>query len=362
MKWVQKTLLMAIVLSGCKSQSPLADPFGRTRLPPPPTGSVSGSPMNSYNSGSSAITGPATVNTGTAGFRSGFSTRPGYTNPPTTVAPLWSPPATPGAAASGLASPSGQPSTTNYTGNSNSGATASAPGVQSGMSASPVSTPNTPNAPNTPVVNPPPGNWTPPRDSSGTLPVPPLGAGPGNSSGILPPSNLAPAVNPNLNGPPNSVSTANINYSTPWGGNSPSGGISSGTAPGYPSAPSSNRFPRPFFRGGVPNRTTIPLTATRTSPQPVADQPGGGWLGGENSVPLVSIPTSSNSVPLASTCNPPPGISAGLASLRPVPDAIGGSPVALASYATPSAPVPAKNPAPAPPSETHPDSGWESGE
>ena len=45
MKWSLTLILIGLLLVGCKSQTPVADPFfGRTTIPPPPTGSVTGRP------------------------------------------------------------------------------------------------------------------------------------------------------------------------------------------------------------------------------------------------------------------------------------------------------------------------------
>ena len=45
MKWHFALMLIGILVTGCKSQAPTTDPFfGRTTIPPPPTGSVMGCP------------------------------------------------------------------------------------------------------------------------------------------------------------------------------------------------------------------------------------------------------------------------------------------------------------------------------
>ena len=47
MKWLFLLILVATSLAGCKSQTTVTDPFfGRTTIPPPPTGSVSGRPAD----------------------------------------------------------------------------------------------------------------------------------------------------------------------------------------------------------------------------------------------------------------------------------------------------------------------------
>jgi hypothetical protein len=45
MKWLFVLILVGISVTGCKSQAPVTDPFfGRTTIPPPPTGTVNGRP------------------------------------------------------------------------------------------------------------------------------------------------------------------------------------------------------------------------------------------------------------------------------------------------------------------------------
>ncbi len=42
-------ILIALGLAGCKSQTPTVDPFfGRTTVPPPPTGSIAGRAADPY--------------------------------------------------------------------------------------------------------------------------------------------------------------------------------------------------------------------------------------------------------------------------------------------------------------------------
>jgi hypothetical protein len=47
MRWLLTLILVGVSLAGCKSQAPVCDPFfGRTTIPPPPTGSVTGRPAD----------------------------------------------------------------------------------------------------------------------------------------------------------------------------------------------------------------------------------------------------------------------------------------------------------------------------
>jgi hypothetical protein len=61
MRWLLALILLGAVVVGCKSQAPTADPFfGRTTIPPPPTGSVGGRPADPYYGNATPQTPAAT--------------------------------------------------------------------------------------------------------------------------------------------------------------------------------------------------------------------------------------------------------------------------------------------------------------
>jgi len=175
MRWYFALMLIGILASGCKSQAPTTDPFfGRTTIPPPPTGSVTGCPAADpgYQSPPTATSAP-TAPTGTAAplapsvqlpsqpaATSSTSATPTPTPIPS-LAPSAAPPGAPSAAPRGTTAPSGN------TGNN------SLPGISpSVLAPRPTSTmPSNTATPSTTApgsANPPAGSTSPYQSSSGT--------------------------------------------------------------------------------------------------------------------------------------------------------------------------------------------------
>ncbi|HEY4761507.1 MAG TPA: hypothetical protein VIH42_13075 [Thermoguttaceae bacterium] len=164
--------IIACSLAGCKSQTPVVDPFfGRTTIPPPPTGSIPGQPVDPY-----------------------------YKSPaPLQPTPSYSPGITP---------------------------------------------PN--QLQSVPQNNP--GFYSPPANISVPTPTSPPSSMP---------SSPAPSTWPGGN-----------RY-TPPGGNFNYRGTSTQPPNVYGTTASSTRVPTPYFAGGVPNRTSVPITDN--SPRPIDD-------------------------------------------------------------------------------------------
>jgi hypothetical protein len=95
-------ILIALLMAGCKNQqSPTADPFfGRTTVPPPPTGSSTGHPVDpSYQAPPLAQTSP----------QAPLSTAPPYVQMPGPMSSTAATPSPQNAASSGIASPVSTP-------------------------------------------------------------------------------------------------------------------------------------------------------------------------------------------------------------------------------------------------------------
>jgi hypothetical protein len=206
MKWVQALVLVLIGLVGCKSQSPLADPFGRTTIPPPGTGGMFRQPATGLTP--PIISAPAVGATGPTTPSAGNFACPPTGSAPGGTAPAWVPPSSTGAAPPGLIPPPSQVSTISPPVNNPSGVIFSPPAIQPGASTPPVGTP-----------------------------------------GVVPTS-------------PSPISTPNYNSPIPGGAGYPTGATGGGVVGGYYPPSGIKRSPRPFFSGGVPDRRTLPVTTT----------------------------------------------------------------------------------------------------
>ena len=159
MRWCLTIILVGWSLTGCKNPAPVTDPFfGRSTIPPPPTGSVTGRPGEPNYQPAPSISSPSPM--------------PGIATPPVVQIP----PQTPASASTYQPNISPQPNT--Y----------------------PASPPVTPTAPSTspPAVSSPPGispSLLGPRPSSTGSGVPsaprtaPPGYLPGSTGSYTPPSN-----------------------------------------------------------------------------------------------------------------------------------------------------------------------------
>jgi hypothetical protein len=216
MKRIVILFLMFYGLPGCKSQTPSVDPFfGRTTIPPPATGSISGSAKDPYY----------------------------QSTPPPQPNPAYSPGITP-------SNPSSLPG---YSGSgwTNPSNTTSSVGVTNAPWSNPSSTTNVPTTPSYPLQQTPqnyPGSSSP----SANIPQQTPYAFPGS----------APATSPSQTAPAG-------NRYTPPGGNYNYRGAGLQTPNPQGTTPSSNRIYTPFFTGGTPNRTSIPIKDT--SPRPIDD-------------------------------------------------------------------------------------------
>jgi hypothetical protein len=226
-------ILMFIItlgLAGCKSQTPSVDPFfGRTTVPPPPTGSVSGQAADPYyqpfQSGALQANAPYKQN--------GIST--GSTNAPSYSGSTWTNPSNTAAGSSAGSIPSNQSNAPRYyspgssvlTGPSTPGASGAA--GNSAYSMQPASQTN-------PAAGTSNGGYIPRATP----------AQPTSMPSTLPGSNM-PGTNQYT--PP----SGSQNYNYP--GNAPAGNLQMSS----PSV-SPNRVSTPFFNGGVPNRKTIPVS------------------------------------------------------------------------------------------------------
>jgi hypothetical protein len=234
-------LLLASGLAGCKTQTPTVDPFfGRTTIPPPATGSIAGQSADPYYRQTSPTGSPSLQANVPYNYNpGGIPTNP--TNPPASYAgagsyrttnPATNPPGTswtnpsyapqyPGPAQSTLAGPS----------------TTTAPGI---------STNNLGRTPqNNSTYNSPPAGYTPQQPS----------AQPASMPSNTPGTNLPGG---NRYAPPG----GNFNYRGTY--NEPSNS--------RPTPASPNRVAAPFFAGGAPNRSSIPITDA--NPGPVNYAPG----------------------------------------------------------------------------------------
>ena len=253
-------ILIALGLAGCKSQSPTVDPFfGRTTVPPPPTGSIAGRAADPYYQAAPPVQpGPLQANT------------PYNQGRPTTNAPLYS----------------GGSSWTNQSNPANSAPGSTWTNPLNTANSTPGSTlTNQSNAPR--YSGPAPSALTGPSSAGtpGTSPYPmqPL---PQNSPAPgTPPAGYSPQTTPAQ--PASMPST--LPGSTMPGGNryTPPGGSfnyqgTSNPAPNpQPASPSPNRVATPFFAGGPPNRTTVPVTDS--SPRPLDNT---AMIAGVNNPPI----------------------------------------------------------------------------
>jgi hypothetical protein len=220
-------LFIALGLAGCKSQTPTVDPFfGRTTVPPPGTGSISGRGADPYYQPAPSLQPPSLqVNTP---YNTPYN--PGRTSNSNTTAPLFS--------GSSWTNPFNGSTSTNpsksgqYPGPASSALTGSPP----------VSTPGTspyslqPVPQNTPALNSPPAGY--PYQAPSAQPASVPSTAPGST---LPGGNRY----------------------IPPGGSYNYRGASAELPNSQPTPPSPNRVATPFFAGGVPNRTTIPVADDR---------------------------------------------------------------------------------------------------
>lgn len=294
-------ILIALGLAGCKSQSPTVDPFfGRTTVPPPPTGSIAGRAADPcYQAAPSVQPGAFPAN---ALYNQGG---------PTTNAPLYSGSSSWTNQANPTNSAPGTPWTNPFnTANSTPGSSltnqSNAPRY-SGPTSSALTGPSTAGAAGSAVASPSPAQ--PPLQNNPAPGTPPAGYSP-----QTPPAQ--PASMPSTL--PGSAWPAGNRYTPPGGGFNYQG-TSNGTPNPQPASPSPNRVATPFFAGGPPNRKTIPVTDS--SPRPLDNS---GVIAGANNPPIYNPNLNSyqnvSNPPAAST---PTGIASG-ANTSP----IGQSPVA----------------------------------
>jgi hypothetical protein len=223
-------LFIALVLAGCKSQTPSVDPFfGRTTVPPPPTGSVSGQAADPYYQSAQPVQ-PGSLQANAPYNQGRISTSP--TNAPLYSGSNWTNSSNPANSASGpnwtnqINTPRySSPASSALTGPSAAGAAGTA-----GTSTYPMQ----PVSQTNPTSGTPTGGYSPQ-----TTPAQPASM----------PSTLPGTTWPGTNQYTPPSGSLNNNY--PRGAGVPNS---------QTSTPSPNRVATPFFAGGVPNRTTIPVT------------------------------------------------------------------------------------------------------
>jgi hypothetical protein len=204
-------LIIALGLAGCKNQAPAVDPFfGRTTVPPPPTGSVSAQTADPYYRSMQPVQGGP--------LQANAPYNPGGMSPNPTNAPLYS-----------GSNPSGSPNT-------------AVAGPQ----------PAWPNTANPSGAQP--GNYSPqyapgqqytPAQPASRQSAPGGFAAPGASQYLFPPSNQPAPSSGNTSSPPKN----NLNYNYTYPGNAGAAGAQTALSP--------NRVATPYFAGGAPNRTTL---------------------------------------------------------------------------------------------------------
>ncbi len=234
-------IIFAIGMAGCKSQTPTVDPFfGRTTVPPPPTGSIAGRAGDPY-------------------YQSSPSMQPGYLQAnapynqgrPTSNAPLFS--------GNSVTNPSTGSTWTNPFNTSNSPPAST---LTNQYSAPPYSSPA-----QSAMTGPAP---TGAAGTAGTSPYAPQSVPQNNLNPGMPPAGYPPQTVP---AQPASMPSTTPGSTLPGGNRyTPPGGFNyQGTSNQTPNSqtapPSPNRVATPFFAGGTPNRRqTIPVTDASSQP------------------------------------------------------------------------------------------------
>ena len=224
-------LFIALVLAGCKSQTPSVDPFfGRTTVPSPPTGSVSGQAADPYYQSAQPVQpGPLQAN---APYNQGrISTSP--TNAPLYSGTPWTNPSNSANSTQG-SNRTNQINAPRYTSPASSALTGPSSTAPAAGTAGTSTYPMQPAFQTNPATGTSPGGYTPQ-----TTPAQPASM----------PSTLPGSTWPGTNQYTPPSGSLNNNY--PRGAGVPNS---------QTSTPSPNRLATPFFAGGAPNRTTIPVT------------------------------------------------------------------------------------------------------
>jgi hypothetical protein len=284
-------ILIAMVLAGCKNQTPTVDPFfGRTTVPPPATGSIAGRTADPYYPAVPNVQpGPIQAN---APYNQG---RPASNAPLYSGNSTWTNQATPTNSAN--TAPGSNWTNPFNSNNSNPGATL---------------TNNQPNAqrysaPASSALSGPPGT----TGTTGASPYP-MQAQPQNypAQGTAPPG-YSPQTTP---AQPASMPTTipgstwpGGNRYTPPGGSLNYQGTSNGLLNTQPASSSPNRVATPFFAGGAPNRTTIPVIDN--GPRPLNNN---AITANGNNAPIYNPNVNSyQSVSNSQTASPPTSMAGG---------------------------------------------------
>jgi hypothetical protein len=271
------TIFIACVLAGCKSSTPTVDPFfGRTTIPPPPTGAVSGQPANPYYQAQPALQPSPAQPPGlqAPAYQPPAYSPQTYNNPSRTSTNATSPPTYAGSASSVGSVPTNSTNNQAYSRQT----TAPAYSLSSNLLTAPYLLQSTPQ--NTAPQNVAP-QYTAPQNPALLSPAS-QNLGSQNYSG----NNTQPTgVPPITSATQPSVTSPSMTQPTSQPGTSPAGNLytppsgsynyrgTSNDTPNYrPAAASSTRISTPYFAGGVPNRTTAPLTDS--SPRPIDNTVG----------------------------------------------------------------------------------------
>lgn len=224
-------VFIALGLAGCKSQTPTVDPFfGRTTVPPPATGSISGQAADPYYQSNNQVAPPYQQPGLQPNASYNYNRGSGPTN--ITNAPLYSGPGSTNA-----------PGMQQYSMPANSALTGQPPAATSGNLSNPFRS-----APQTnPALSPAPAGYSP-QTPAAQMMTPP--AQPASTPSTWP-GTTQPGVN-------RYAPAGSYNYQ----------GSSIGTPNQQPATPSPNRVSTPFFAGGVPNRTSIPAANNSQSTNP----------------------------------------------------------------------------------------------
>ena len=246
-------ILLAVGLAGCQSQTPTVDPFfGRTTVPPPPTGSIAGRPADPYYQSAPGMQ-PGALQANTL-YNQGRAT---------TTAPLYS-----GGPLTNSPAPVNSPAGSTWTNPFNTANSPPASTSTNQYNAPQYSSPATSALTGPPTTGaagaaaPSPYSMQPAPQNNLNPGTPPAGYSP-QATPAQPAS--MPSTIPGSN-PPGG------NRYTPPGNSSNYQGTSNLMPNSQPAPQSPNRVATPFFAGGVPNRKQS-IPATDASSQPLDNAP-----------------------------------------------------------------------------------------